>query len=103
MGLKKALLSIFFICGTVYSAYAQCDMLRPTISVDFDTDQDCAPVSVTQFQVTYSFSTPQAPGSIAILYEWNDPANSTTLVTLATGLIVGVGNTEFTADANFTY
>jgi gliding motility-associated-like protein len=103
MDLKKALLSVFLFCGAVYYAHAQCNMLRPTISVDFDTDQDCAPVSVTQFRVTYSFSTGQVPNSIAILYEWNDPANSTTLVEENAGLIINAGYTEFTADANFTY
>ncbi|HEU5148497.1 MAG TPA: hypothetical protein VFT90_17340, partial [Chryseosolibacter sp.] len=70
------------------SLRAQCDRLRSTFSIDFSTDQDCAPVEVTQFEITYSFSIPQDPSTIQIVYEWNDPTNAITVVDLAGGGLV---------------
>lgn len=86
---------------------AQCNTLRPQINISFNTDQDCAPVTVTQFTITYFFNASQNPADIEIRYEWNDPANTVTTVDLGTGLIVGnLGtgpNSSFTANATFTY
>jgi gliding motility-associated-like protein len=72
-------------------------------SVDFVADQTCAPVNVSTFRTTYRFAVPQDPASISIVYQWNDPANTVTTVSLANGLVVTGGNTIFTANANFLY
>lgn len=103
MWVKKSLLIVFLIVAATASLRAQCDRLRSTFSIDFSTDQDCAPVEVTEFEITYSFSSPQDPSTIEIVYEWNDPTNAVTIVDLASGLTVGGGNTTFTAMANRLY
>lgn len=103
--------SLFYIiialAATGASAWAQCNTLRPQINISFNTDQDCAPVTVTQFTITYFFNASQNPNDIEIRYEWNDPANTVTTVNLGTGLIVGnLGtgpNSSYTANATFTY
>ncbi len=94
------------VLGLVGSAWSQCNALRPQIDISFNTDQDCAPVTVTQFTITYYFNVPQVPGQIEIQYEWNDPAN--TITTLNSGSIIAGTtpsgpNTSFTANATFTY
>jgi len=86
----------------ISDAIGQCNTLRSQIDITFNTDQDCAPTSVTDFTITYYFNVAQNPADIGILFEWNDPTNATTLVDGA-GLTVGAGNTEFTATATFTY
>jgi hypothetical protein len=82
---------------------AQCNTLRPQINISFNTDQDCAPVTVTQFTITYFFNASQNPADIEIRYRWNDPANTVTTVNLGSGLIVGnLGtgpNSSFTANS----
>src|SRR5690348_8907736 len=103
MHLKRTLLFVVCILFLNILAQAQCNTLRPQIDISFNTDQDCAPVSVTQFQITYYFNAPQDPATIAILYEWNDPTSATTLVDQGSGLIASAGNTAFTANATFTY
>jgi hypothetical protein len=84
-------------------AFAQCNTLRPQVTIDFNTDQDCAPVTVTKYEITYYFNTAQNPADITIRYEWNDPANTVTVVNQGTGLVAGAGNTSFTANSTFTY
>ena len=104
MVVKRSLLILFFTVFATASVRAQCDRLRSTFSIDFSTDQDCAPVEVTQFKITYSFSSAQDPGNIQIVYEWHDPTNDVTVVDLSSGgLVVGGGNTTFTASANRLY
>jgi hypothetical protein len=103
MFLKKVLFIFSALFILSFKVSAQCSALRPQIDISFNTDQDCAPVEVTQFQITYFFNTPQDPATIAILYEWNDPANSNTLIDLSNGLVATLGNTAFTANATFTY
>jgi gliding motility-associated-like protein len=83
--------------------HAQCNTLRPQIDISFNTDQDCAPVTVTQYTITYYFNVAQNPNDIEIMYEWNDPANTVTVIDLGSGLIAGAGNTSFTANSTFTY
>lgn len=86
---------------------AQCSALRPQIDISFNTDQDCAPVTVTQYTITYYFNASQDPNDIEIIYEWNDPANTVDIINLGSGLIAGATpsgpNTSFTANATFTY
>jgi gliding motility-associated-like protein len=84
-------------------SFGQCNTLRPQVTIDFNTDQDCAPVTVTQYSITYYFNAPQNPNNIQIRYEWNDPANTITNVAVGSGLVVTAGNTAFTASASFTY
>ena len=102
--LKRSLLILFFSVVATAQLWAQCSSLRSTFSIDFSTDQDCAPVSVTEFEITYSFSSPQNPADIQIVYEWNDPGNNITVIDMAGGgLIVGGGNTIFEANATRLY
>jgi hypothetical protein len=95
------LIGLFF---SFSESQAQCNALRPQVDINFNTDQDCAPVTVTQFTITYYFSSPQDPNDIEIIYEWNDPANTVDIINLGSGLIVGAGDLSFTANApSFTY
>lgn len=94
---------IIALLSSLTSAQAQCNTLRPQIDISFNTDQDCAPVTVTQFTVTYYFNVAQNPADIQIRYEWNDPANTVTVRSLGSGLTATAGNTAFTANATFTY
>ncbi|MTI22575.1 PKD domain-containing protein [Fulvivirga sp. RKSG066] len=87
----------------IKDAVSQCNTLRSQFDISFNTDQDCAPTSVTDYTITYSFNVAQNPNSIGILFEWNDPANSTTFVDIGSGLIASAGDTKFTATATFTY
>jgi gliding motility-associated-like protein len=107
MAQKKFLLLLLFLTILSYKVLAQCNTLRPQIDIKFNTDQDCAPVQVTEFEITYFFNAPQDPATIAILYEWHDPLNGTTLVDMSNGLVPGATtsgpNTSFTANATFTY
>ncbi|HEY9047993.1 MAG TPA: PKD domain-containing protein [Ohtaekwangia sp.] len=103
MRLTKTLRLLFLFTIIAYQAQSQCNTLRPQIDISFNTDQDCAPVEVTQFQITYYFNVAQDPATISILYEWNDPLNSNTLVDLGSGLVPSAGNTAFTANATFLY
>ncbi|MEQ8928121.1 MAG: PKD domain-containing protein [Fulvivirga sp.] len=95
---KQAVFFLLFFCiVSGYDTYAQCNLLRSQIDVSFNTDQDCAPVTVTDFTVTYYFNAPQNPADITIRFEWNDPLNQfSDVVPAAAG-----GNTEFTASAPF--
>src|SRR5688572_33501479 len=103
MGRTKALLILIFSVFASIGAMGQCDQLSTNVSVDFGTNRACAPVTVDTFRVSYNFIIAQDPADIAILYEWNDPANTTTIIDINNGLIASAGNTRFTADATFTY
>jgi len=104
---KIFLLLVVALLFTFSEARAQCNSLRPQVDINFNTDQDCAPVTVTQFTITYYFGSSQDPNDIEIIYEWNDPLNTITIVNNGTGLIAGATalgpNTSFTANATFTY
>lgn len=100
----KSLMLLFFLCTVVTGRlWAQCGALETNVTIVFQTDQVCAPVTVAQFRITYNFLIPQDPSGIEIRYTWNDPANSSTSVKQGSGLIVSNGNRSFTADASFTY
>lgn len=101
--MKTVFLILAFLVLVADQLSAQCNELRSQIDLTFNTDQDCAPVQVNQFKITYYFNVPQDPATIQILYEWNDPDNNITQVDVTSGLIVGSGNTTFTANAGFTY
>lgn len=105
MGLMRKGLFLLTSClfFLVTEVSGQCNTLRPQIDISFNTDQDCAPVTVTQFTITYYFNVAQDPNDIVIMYEWNDPASTITTVDIGSGLIAAAGNTSFTADATFTY
>jgi gliding motility-associated-like protein len=97
------LLLLLILCFDCSVSYGQCNTLRSQIDIQFNTNQDCAPVTVTQFRITYFFNAAQNPNTISIEFNWNDPLNTSTLVTTATGLVASAGNTAFTANANFIY
>src|SRR5688500_4947620 len=108
MGVKRSLLICLFLLFAAGKVWSQCDQLKSTINIDFGTDQDCAPVMVNQFEITYSFSFPQDPATIEIIYDWNNPANDRTVVDINSGgLVVGPSasgiNTTFTANASRLY
>ncbi|HEU5289514.1 MAG TPA: PKD domain-containing protein, partial [Cyclobacteriaceae bacterium] len=102
-------LILSFFCVLLFAAdvVSQCNELRPQITISFNTDQDCAPVTVTEFTITYFFNVPQDPNNIEIFYEWNDPAGTVTVINIGSGLVPGTTtfgpNTSFTANATFTY
>lgn len=78
--------------------YGQCSLLSTTISVDFSADGTCAPVTVNTFTVTYTFNAPQNPADIEIQFIWNDPANTTEIISGA-GLVVSNGDRTYEATA----
>jgi PKD repeat protein len=84
-------------------AFAQCNALSSRRDIFFTPTLGCAPTSVNRFEITYYFTVPQPPASIQIQYVWNDPANTVTTVASGSGLVVGGGNTSFSANATFTY
>jgi len=67
--MRQFLLGALLLGAAHNAAYSQCNALRPQVSIDFNTDQDCAPVTVTQFQITYFFNAAQNPADIEIRYE----------------------------------
>lgn len=98
--------TVFFLFCFIFSIellWGQCNALSSNRSIDFSTNRMCAPVTVDTFKITYNFLAPQNPADITILYEWNDPANTITVVDAGSGLIANGTNTAFTADATFTY
>jgi gliding motility-associated-like protein len=102
--LCTALLLAGVLCFSFLETSAQCNALSSRRDIFFTPTFGCAPTSVNKFQITYYFTVPQNPATIQILYTWNDPGNNTTTVDLLTGgLVVGGGNTSFSADATFTY
>lgn len=105
MVVQRSLLVVCFFFLATAGVWAQCNQLRNQFDINFNTDQDCAPVEVTDFRITYYFNaaSPQDPSTIQIMYDWNDPAGTITIVDQNTGLVAGAGNTTFTANAQFTY
>src|SRR5687767_18444 len=103
MEAKRCILILFLFVFATVRLWGQCNQLRPQKDISFNTDQDCAPVTVTQFNITYYFNIPQDPSTIQIMYEWNDPNGTITLVDQGSGLIVSGGNTTFSANASLTY
>lgn len=103
MGVKTWLLVIGMMVPASSALWAQCNTLSTNRSIDFKTDQDCAPVTVTQFELTYNFIVPQDPASIEIVYQWNDPSNKIEIVSIANGLIVDPTEKSFTADRTMVY
>ena len=77
--------ALWLICfhSLLADVQAQCSALRPQIDISFNTDQDCAPVTVTQYAITYYFNASQDPNEIEIIYEWNDPANTVDIIYIA--------------------
>lgn len=103
MLLRGTVIFLVFFAFSIDILWSQCNVLSSNRSIDFSTDRACAPVTVDTFKITYNFLAPQVPADISILYEWNDPLNSITVVDAGSGLISNGSNTAFTADATFTY
>jgi len=87
----------------ISDALSQCNALRADRDITFSTDQDCAPTTVTDFTITYSFNVAQTPSTIGIMFEWNDPTNAFTFIDMSNGLVPSAGDTKFTATGTFTY
>ena len=98
------LLGLLSVWVGVSDTYGQCSSLRPQIDITFNTDQDCAPVTVTDFTITYFFNSAQDPNDIEIRFEWNDPGNNIDVINIGNGLVPSMGDSVFTASApSFTY
>ncbi|MEM6736468.1 MAG: PKD domain-containing protein [Bacteroidota bacterium] len=81
-------------------AYSQCDLLSGSREVSYKNSGACAPVDVTEFEITYTFLIPQDPDEIMVRFFWNDSKKNTEDATLANGkLSVEPGNMVFTATA----
>ncbi|RED94405.1 gliding motility-associated C-terminal domain-containing protein [Marinoscillum furvescens] len=99
---KPAIFLLLLI--SVLESYAQCSSIRQQRNITFNTDKDCAPVTVTDFTITYFFNTPQNPADVVIRFDWNDPANNFDEYSQGdANFSVGGTNTEFTAVGTFTY
>ena len=98
----KLLLATGFLCGYL-SSHSQCNALSSRRDIFFTPTFGCAPTTVNRFEITYYFTLPQNPVDIQIEYQWNDPANTVTIIDSGSGLVVGAGNTSFSANATFTY
>ena len=98
----SALILITILAGILpHGSFSQCNLLRPQRDIQFNTDQDCAPSTVTNFTIRYFFNAPQVPADIVIHFEWNDLGGSFTNIDISTGLLSFVGNTEFQATGTF--
>lgn len=103
MVVKKALALLAVVFLGWVQVFGQCNTLTTNRSIDFNTDQSCAPVTVTQFELTYNFSVPQDPDQIEIVYQWNDPANTVVVVNSSNGLTFDPTHRSFTADRTMVY
>ncbi len=95
-----------FICSLLatFESFAQCASLRQQRNITFNTDKDCAPVTVTDFTITYFFNSAQDPADIEIQFEWNDPGSNVDRYGQGDGpFSINSDNTEFTATGTFTY
>lgn len=102
----KAKLTFFlflFIMGFAHRGISQCSQLRPQIDITFNTDQDCAPTTVTDYTIKYFFNVAQNPADIVVRFEWNDPTNAIDNIDQFTGLVISAGDTEFEATGTFAY
>ncbi len=99
------LLRYFIVCffvGCTFNLQAQCDQLANNYFVNFEAPDLCAPTNVQYFTVRYSFLVATDPSRIQIMYRWNDPANTITIID-ASGITVTNGDRSFEASASFTY
>ena len=100
-------ISIFVIClcMVLSNAYTQCNRLSSQKQITFTTDQRCAPVTVTEFRIKYTFDVPQVPTTdVRIRFEWNDIGlNISEFGVGDSGFTVSAGDTEFEAIGVFTY
>ncbi len=102
--MAKYILASLFSIHCFIELFGQCSALRQQRNLSFNTDRDCAPVTVTDFTITYFFNVPQNPNEITIRFAWNDPANNIDIYGLGDAeFSVGGGNTEFTAAGTFVY
>ncbi len=100
--LKFSIIGLIVLLHVGHS-YSQCNALRSQIDITFNTDQDCAPTTVTDFTIKYFFNVAQNPNDIIIRFRWNDPTNAITNVDIFSGLVASVGDTEFEATGTFLY
>lgn len=102
-GFLELLLVMSLIAAASVQSFSQCNALSSRRDIFFTPTFGCAPTTVNRFEITYYFTLPQNPADIQILYQWNDPANTFTTIDAGSGLVVGGGNTSFTANSTFTY
>ncbi len=80
--------ALIMVLASPWNALSQCNQLRPQRDIQFNTDQDCAPSTVTNFTIRYFFNAPQVPADVVIHFEWNDPGGNATDIDIFSGLIV---------------
>ncbi len=102
MGKLLRYVIVCFLVGCTFKLHAQCDQLANNYFVNFEAPDLCAPTNVQYFTVRYSFLVSVDPSRIQIMYRWNDPANTISIVD-ASGLIVTNSNRSFEATSSFTY
>lgn len=100
-GILRLIFFLILISGTG-RVWAQCSNLLNNYQVDFVAPDLCAPTNVNTFSIQYNFINAQNPAGIQILFRWNDPANTETVVD-QTGMTITNGNKSFKASASFTY
>lgn len=99
----KPTIAIFLVLK-VFDGFSQCSTIRQQRDISFNTDKDCAPVTVTNFTITYFFNVAQDPNDITIRFDWNDPGNTVNDYDNGDAVFVAsAGNTAFTATGTFTY
>ncbi|MEQ8879011.1 MAG: PKD domain-containing protein [Cyclobacteriaceae bacterium] len=102
--MARFILAALFSFHCFSQLFAQCSALRQQRNLSFNTDRDCAPVTVTDFTITYCFNVPQDPNTISIRFQWNDPGNNVDIYGLGDPQFsVGGGDMEFTAAGTFVY
>ena len=95
---------ILLLAGLLpWNALGQCNQLRPQRDIQFNTDQDCAPSTVTNFTIKYFFNSAQVPGDITIHFEWNDPLGSATDIVGGALVTNPPFFTEFQGTGTFMY
>ena len=60
------------VCLPTTGIYAQCNRLSSQKQITFTTDDKCAPVTVTEFRIKYTFDVIQNPLDVRIHFEWFD-------------------------------
>lgn len=102
--MARYILAALFSVHCFIELFGQCSALRQQRNLSFNTDKDCAPVTVTDFTITYFFNVPQDPNQISIRFAWNDPVNNIDIYGLGDPQFsVGGGDMEFTAAGTFVY
>lgn len=87
----------------VQAVRSDCSQLTNNVSIIFDVDGQCAPTTVTGFDVTYKFSTAQNPNNIEIRIDWGDGSPIETYSIANGNLTPQNANQDFNAVGTHTF